>query len=549
MSEENFDYVIIGAGSAGCVLADRLSASGQFKVLVIEAGGSDRRFWIKTPLGYAKTFKDRSVNWSYSAEADAGLNGRRAYWPRGRVLGGSSSINAMAYLRGLPSDFDDWAKAGAIGWDWSSVGQTYEVIETHSELDASGARKTKGSGPIWVSDVSDGMHPFTDHFAAAAKEMGWTVANNLNGEETEGLMKLRSTVRDGRRWSSADAFLRPALKRSNVRLISNALVQNIVLEGKRAVGVRYLHQGRVRSVKAEREIILSAGAINSPQILQLSGIGPADVLSASGVTVRHDLSQVGKGLQDHLGISYFYHSNVPTLNRKLGNWFGQMKVGIRYLLSKRGPLSVPINQFGGFVRSDEEALVADIQIYCNPMSYKTNANGDAIVDTESGFLLCAQPSRPTSRGEINITSADPTAAPSIQPNSLSTEYDREMAVKAGRILQKMAQTPAICAVTKARQKPDVVELNDAELLEDFRERAGTIFHPTSTCRMGQSSADSVLDERLRVHGIAGLRVVDASSFPNVTSGNTNAPTMMLASRGADLILEDAARPIQTGGTQ
>jgi choline dehydrogenase len=549
MSDEIFDYVIIGAGSAGCVLADRLSASGQFKVLVIEAGGTDRRFWIQTPLGYAKTFKDQSVNWSYSTEADAGLNGRQAYWPRGRVLGGSSSINAMAYLRGLPNDFDDWAKAGATGWNWSSVRQTYEAIETHSELDTKGARNTKGSGPIWVSDVSDGMHPFTDHFAAAAKEMDWAVANNLNGEETEGLMKLRSTVRDGRRWSSADAFLRPALKRSNVRLLSNALVQNIVLEDKRAVGVRYTHKGRVCNAMAGREVILSAGSINSPQILQMSGIGPADVLNGAGVTIRYAHPQVGKGLQDHLGISYFYHANVPTLNGTLGNRVGQLKVGLRYLLSRRGPLSVPVNQFGGFVRSDKEAQVADVQIYCNPMSYKTNAQGDATVDVKDGFLLCAQPSRPTSRGEINITCADPTAAPEIHPNSLSTEYDREMAVKAGRILQKLAQTPAICAVTKARQKPDAVEMNDAELLEDFRERAGTIFHPTSTCRMGQSPSDSVLDERLRVHGIAGLRVVDASAFPNVTSGNTNAPTMMLAARGADLILEDAARPIQSGGTQ
>lgn len=538
-----YDFIIIGAGSAGCVLADRLSACGRYKVLVIEAGGSDRQFWIKAPLGYAKTFRDPRVNWCYSTEPDTGLNGRQAYWPRGRVLGGSSSINAMAYLRGLAHDFDDWARAGATGWDWQTVRRTYEEIETQTELTADGARQRCGRGPMWVNDLSDQMHPFVRHFDKAAHEMGWPVARNLNGADVEGLMKVRSTVRNGRRWSSADGFLRPALRRNNLRLIACAQVKNIVLTEGRAVGVRYRHRGQDIVAGARREVILSAGAINSPQLLQLSGIGPADVLKRAGIEVQHALSQVGQGLQDHLGISHSFHATEPTLNNMLGNWMGQLKAGARYLMTRRGALSVPVNQVSGFVRSDAHAQTADLQIYCNPMSYQTDANGDAHVDPNAGFLLCAQPCRPTSRGEINIQSPDPTVAPAIRPNSLATDHDCEMAVRSGRVLQKLAQTPAVRAVTKSRQAPDVLAMRDAELLEDFRARAGTIFHPTSTCRMGQSAEASVLDARLRVHGLAGLRVIDASSFPNITSGNTNAPVMMLAARGADLILEDTKSEI------
>lgn len=548
MSVESFDYIIVGAGSAGCVLADRLSASGRYTVLVIEAGGSDRRFWIRTPMGYGKTFNDPRVNWRYSAEADAGLNGREAYWPRGRVLGGSSSINAMAYLRGLPHDFDDWEKAGATGWNWESVRQTYEAIETQSNPGDTGGAGTVGDGPVWVGNVDRRTHPFSQHFLAAAREMGWATPPHLNSAETEGLALLRATVRSGRRWSAADAFLRPALARANVKLVSGALVEQVVLEGNQATGVRYRLGGASVTAQARGEVILSAGAVNSPQLLQLSGIGPAPLLQQLGIEIRHALSQVGQGLQDHLGVSHFFRSTEPTLNNRLGNWVGQMMAGAQYLLTKGGPLSVPVNQVSGFVRSDAAQQVADLQIYCNPMSYVTDADGNAGVDPEPGFLLCAQPCRPTSRGEIAITSADPTQAPAIRPNSLSTNEDCEMAIKAGRVVQALSQTPAIRAVTRERLTLDAIDMTDDALLEDFRNRAGTVFHPTCTCRMGADPDSSVLDAQLRVHGVTGLRVVDASSFPNVTSGNTNAPVMMLAARGADLILEDAGQALQAGGT-
>ncbi|OOG62316.1 choline dehydrogenase [Sinorhizobium sp. A49] len=534
MNEAAFDYIIVGAGSAGCVLANKLSENPRHKVLLIEAGGSDARFWIKVPLGYAKTFADRAVNWSYSTQPDPGLNGRKAYWPRGRVIGGSSSINAMAYLRGLPHDFDDWERAGATGWNWEVVRKTYEALECQVE----GAIE-KGSGPLVVSDVSAGMHPFVRNFLDAAREMGWTVARNLNGEDAEGLMRMRSTVRKGRRWSAADAFLRPAMKRSNLRVISRAFVEKLIVENKRAAGVQFRSGGVQHIVGANKEVILSAGAINSPQILQLSGIGPAALLEAHGITVLHELPEVGQGLQDHLAVSQYYRATEPTLNNTLGAGLGRMLAGLRYILTRKGPLSVPVNQISGYVRSSPESEVPDVQVYCNPMSYITHTSGAVAVDPAPGFLLCVQPSRPTSRGQVTIASANPADQPLIQPNSLATTRDCETVIKASRLLKQLAQTKAIRAVTKVPLQPDISTMDDAALLENFRSRAGTVFHPSCTCRMGHDASDSVLDARLRVHGMKGLRVVDASAFPNITSGNTNGPTIMLAARAAELILQDA----------
>lgn len=536
---DQYDYIIVGAGSAGCVLANRLSENTRHRVLLLEAGGSDAKFWIKVPLGYAKTFSDPKVNWCYSTAADDGLNRREGYWPRGRVLGGSGSINAMAYLRGLPHDFKDWEQAGATGWGWDAVEKTYDAIERNSELLPNGNRHTRGDGPLWVSDLSDQMHPFSKHFLKAATDMGWPVSGNINSDDNEGLSMVRSTVRRGRRWSTADAFLRPAGKRPNLHVVTNAMVERVVVDQGRATGVAYRIGDQTHLANAGKEIILSAGAINSPQILQLSGIGPADLLKQHGITVQHDLGQVGQGLQDHLAISHYFRATEPTLNNILGNVFGQMMAGARYLLTRRGPLSVPINQVSGYVRSSAEVAVPDIQIYCNPISYMTTKSGQPDVESEPGFLLCAQPSRPTSRGSVTIASADPMRAPIIQPNSLSTNEDRAMAVLACKTLLTLAQTPSIQAVTKERLMPDVTGMNDAEMLENFRNRAATVFHPSCTCRMGNDATNSVLDANLRVHGVAGLRVVDASAFPNVTSGNINAPTIMLAARAADIILQEA----------
>ncbi|MBD8878736.1 GMC family oxidoreductase [Roseibium polysiphoniae] len=530
-----FDYIVVGAGSAGCVLADRLSRSPGTRVLVIEAGGSDARFWIKVPLGYGFTFSDPKVNWCYTAEPDEGVNGREAYWPRGRVVGGSSSINAMAYVRGLKHDFDDWETAGATGWGWDTVRQTYERVEHHWE-----GGSARGDGPLRVSDLSAQMHPFSETFLNAARDLGWKTPADMNEDTCEGLSYFRSTVRNGFRHSAADAFLRPALKRGNVQLIKNALVEKLTFSGTRATGVQYCVGGQQHVATCKGEVIVSAGAVNSPQLLQLSGLGPADLLKAHGIDVVQNLGQVGKGMQDHLAITHHFAANRPTLNDRLGTQFGRMMVGLQYLLTRKGPLSVPTNQVGGFIRSDETQIAPNMQVYCNPVTSSTRAKGVPEVDRASGFVLCVQPCRPTSRGEVSIRSNDPGAAPRIQPNSLSTEFDRWDAIRAGRLLQSLARAPAIAQVTQSAKEPDISRMDDAALLENFRETALTNFHPTCTCRIGRDAADSVLDARLKVHGTQGLRVVDASAFPNVTSGNTNAPTIMLAMRAADLILEDQA---------
>lgn len=535
-----FDYIIIGAGSAGCVLADRLSENRRTRVLVIEAGGSDARFWIKVPLGYAFTFSNPKVTWRYNAEPDIGLNSRTAYWPRGRVIGGSSSINAMAYVRGLAQDFSDWEDAGAVGWNWDTVHHTYDRLESHSEIGADGKPRIRGTGPLRVSDLRRQMHPFSDRFLQAAQDLGWPVTDDMNGECQEGISRFRSTVRNGFRYSSADAFLKPALKRNNVNVVTNARVERLQIRENRATGVHYRVGDKQLLATAKAEVIVCAGAINSPQILQLSGIGPADLLKSNGIDVVRDLGQVGQGLQDHLAITHRFVANEPTLNNKLGGKTGQLLAGMRYVLTRKGPLSVPVNQVGGFVRSGADQCAPDMQVYCNPAAYSTSSEGMPTVDRAAGFVLSVQPCRPTSRGSVTIASPDPAKAPRIQPNSLATQKDQDDAVRAGKLLKTLASAPTMMQVTRARTEPDITKMNDAEMLQDFRARASTNFHPTCTCRMGRDALDSVLDARLRVHGVKGLRVVDASAFPNVTSGNTNAPTMMLALRAADLILEDGA---------
>ena len=539
MERSTYDYIIVGAGSAGCALADRLSRDGRHSVLVIEAGGTDKRFWIKVPVGYGVNFANPRLNWGYHAEPDAALGGRSIYWPRGKVIGGSSSINAMAYMRGLPQDFDGWVQQGAAGWSWDAVRPAFERMERHIERDASGAVVERGDGPVCISNLQDQMNPFSKRFLAASEECGWAHSDNISAATTEGMGYYRSTVRNGFRWSAADAFLVPARRRANVRVVSQATVHRIMLQGRRAAGVIYERRGATVTAHAAREVILSAGAVNSPKLLQLSGIGPADVLQQHGIEVQHALAQVGKGLQDHVAISHLFRATAPTLNNILGRALPRLWAGMRYLGTRRGPLSVPVNQVGGFVRSGPDRDTPDLQIYCNPVSYWMSPEGNPVLDHEPGFLLCAQVCRPESRGEINIRSSDPHDAPVIHANSLTTEYDREGARRSLEIISRLAAAPSLANVVRERLVPEKGLTNADDLMQDFRARASTVFHPTSTCRMGSDATDSVLDSRLRVHGIAGLRVVDSSAFPSVTSGNTNAPTMMLAMRAADMILDDA----------
>ena len=530
----DFDYVIVGAGSAGCVLADRLSADGGRRVLVLEAGGSDAKFWIKTPIGYGRTFADPAVNWRYQAEPSPGLNGRPMYWPRGRVVGGSSSINALVYCRGMPEDFDDWRRLGNVGWSWQDVLPYFE----RSERRVDPAGRATGAGALDVKDVTPFLHPTRRTWLDAAAELGLPLSDDFNGPHPEGLGCYRVTIRRGKRWSAADAFLRPALRRRNVRLEIDAWASKIRFAGTRAVGVEYVQGGVSRFAPANCEVILSAGSVNSPQLLQLSGVGPGELLRGLGIPVILDRPAVGGHLQDHLGVTYSYKATRPTLNDELSSAFGKLRAGLAYVLARRGPLSLSVNQFGGFVRADPAAVRPNLQLYFNPVTYGAgDANRKNIdVDPFSGFILCFQPARPTSLGRIDIASADFRKPPKIAPNYLSTAKDAEDVIQGGALLQAIARTRALRALIQEPIAPDLAGMTAQQILADFRARAATVYHPVGTCRMGPDAGDAVVNARLRIHGLERIRVVDASVFPDITSANTNAPTLMVAQKGADLIL-------------
>ncbi|MDA0961896.1 MAG: GMC family oxidoreductase N-terminal domain-containing protein [Proteobacteria bacterium] len=536
---QTYDYIIVGAGSAGCVLAERLTASGRHKVLLIEAGGRGHSPWIALPLGYGKTFFHPTLNWKYTAEPEDALAGRTGYWPRGKTVGGSGAINALVYARGLPRDYADWVAAGATGWDWDKVRATYDWIETR--VSPTGA--TEGAGPIYVQDVSDRIHPATRHYFTAMEELGQPRIPDLNGPEDEGATAYRINTKDGRRMHSARAFLSPALGRANLTLMTGALAERIDFEGRRAVGVTLRHNGQRLTIRAGREVILSAGTVTSPRLLQLSGVGPAGLLKSHGIDVLLDAPHVGGNLQDHLGINYYFRATEPTLNNDLRPFMGKVRAALQYALTRRGPLSLSVNQCGGYVRSSPDLPHPDQQLYFNPVTYSTTPGQTRSViqpDPFPGFIIGFQPSRPTSRGRVDIRANDPDAAPLIRPNSLSTNEDCEQVVAGGLFCQRLAGTTAMRRLIESAMDPDLFAMSPDDILADFRERCGTVFHPVGTARMGEDSSAAVVSPRLKVHGVEGLRVVDASVFPNITSGNTGAPVMMLAYRAADLILEDAA---------
>jgi choline dehydrogenase len=537
-SEPSYDFIIVGAGSSGCALAYRLSASGRYRVLLLEAGPSDRRLWIRMPIGYGKSFYDPRVNWMYRSEPVPGLDGRTIYFPRGKVLGGSSSINAMVYSRGQAADFDDWEAQGNPGWGWRDVLPFYRRLEDH----ALGESALHGAGgPVHVSDISGDAHPLTHAYVKAGQEAGLPYNADLNGETQEGVGYFQITTRDGFRVTAASAYLRPARRRANLRIESEALATRILFDGRRAVGIAYEQRGAVHEAFAGREVILAGGSINSPQLLHLSGVGPAAVLKSCGVAVHHESPGVGRHLHDHLCLDHIYRSRRPSLNDVLLPWSGRIAVGLRYVLTRGGPLALSVNQGGGFFRTDARANRPNMQLYFSPLTYERAVPGVRALmkpDPFPGFHASASPCQPTSRGHLQIRSPDPRAPPAIFPNYLSTEHDVAEMLAGARFLRRLAATPTFSSLIEEELRPGPQARSDAELLADIRARAFSVFHPVGTCRMGPDPASAVVDHRLRVHGIAGLRVADTSIFPAVTSGNTNAPAMMVGEKAADLILED-----------
>lgn len=534
---EKFDLIIVGAGSAGCVLAGRLGKLKDKHILILEAGGLDHSPWLHLPIGYGKTFFSSKVNWQYETIAETALNNRSGYWPRGRVVGGSGAINAMVYARGLPRDFDDWVLEGATGWNWSLVNACYDKMETN----ISTAGKKKGTGPITVQDVSDQVHPISQHFFRAANELGYPDQADCNQPPFVGASTYRINTYNGLRNASSHAFLKPVLKYKNVTLRTHAHVDRVFFKNGRATSLSYDWNGKEHFASANIEIILSAGAVASPTILERSGIGASETLKQHGISTYKDNPNVGMHLQDHLGMTYYFKATKPTLNDELYSWFGRIRAATQYVFNRRGPLALSVNQCGGYFHSGPSLSHPDQQLYFNPVTYTTTPSGTRnIINTDpfSGFVIGFSPTRPTSRGSIHISSASPTAKPIIHPNSLSTDEDLESVISGAKLCKSFIETDGLKSLIDRPFVSDLASMSDKQMVEDFRQRSSTVFHPVGTCRMGKNAGSAVVDNKLRLFGVDGLRVVDASVFPNITSANTNAPTMMLAWRAAELIMED-----------
>ncbi len=531
-----FDYIVIGAGSAGCVLANRLSADPKNRVLVLEAGGRDNWIWFHIPVGYLFAIGNPRSDWMFKTEPEPGLNGRSLNYPRGKVIGGSSAINAMIYMRGQAGDYDHWRQLGLPGWSWDDVLPVFKSHENHFLGDS----EHHASGGEWRIEHPRVRWDITDAFREAAAQAGIRKIDDFNRGDNEGSCYFHVNQRRGRRWSAARGFLKPVLHRKNLRLETGCLVEALVIENKRAAGVRWRQDGITRTARCRGEVILSAGAIGSPQILLLSGVGPAAELSRFSIPLALDRPGVGKNLHDHLQLRMIYKvSGIKTLNETYASLFGRAAMGLDYLFRRRGPLTMAPSQLGAFTRSDPTQDRANIQFHVQPLSL--DKFGDPLHPFPA-FTASVANLRPTSRGHLRLRSADPDDKPVISPNYLATPEDKRVAVDSIRVTRRIVAQPALQKYHPVEYLPgDAVRSDDEAALEKAAGDIGTtIFHPVGTAKMGRDGDPmAVVDARLRVVGIEGLRVADASVMPSITSGNTNSPTMMIAEKGATMILQDA----------